>query len=818
MELSRRELLVFLGVTGAASAVDFGWPDLVAADDGRGGGLLRRGLTPVRLPHDLPAYSRPSFLPGVGVGDFSASLPTYNVIDDVVVAPELERYVIVGFGDRVFPNTDDYFGFNCDYTSFRKRRGRNEGWLWVNHEYVSYPMSLGAPGTPPAIAKAVPKLATSFGPAVGFEIDGGDQLLRWGEFLYVTGGSVVYIRRDRRTDRYAPVSGHPTNRRYHQLSGMAINAERSDVRVDGVPYNTLTSWGPSSHQVGDDNYLIGTGSAADEVFPLSSDGLGNRIIGLGFNCSGGFTPWGTILSCEENFQAGGAFFQGSQENVKADGTQAGYIVNSAPTFVDDASGATFLNQVTGTFFGQVGEKYGYVVEIDPSDPTWRGRKHTALGRFRHENVALRAEEDSPLIAYMGDDRRGGHTWKYVSTNVVDDDDDRESGSALFADGVLHVAKFNADGTGHWIPMTLDTPVDPIAPSDLASVEAAGRGVAVTTITAAKVRLPRRVGLAGQTAEGGPLDVTVATEATVLPAYRTFGGAVAQATLGDYYSSQGAIMVDAFLAAGLAGGTNTARPEDLEINPRRHNEVFIAYTDAAPGGDGYADSRVFQTGKYTANPNATQQSGGLYKIIEDTADGTGLTFTWEKFKQGGEAGTIEGAGFANVDNLAFDERGNLWGVIDMPTETHNGLSVTYSGATLQPGIQTIDHSTTTTSVAANFGGVCGNNWLFVIPVSGPDAGMVIPVGHGPVRCEMTGPTFIGNTLILSVQHPGEDSPVNGDPNAGGAAASMITRPIEILALNGTTFVQQRTIPRGSNWPIAAAGAPPRPSVIGVRRRA
>ena len=844
MELSRRELLVFLGVVGAASAVDLGLPDYVLADD-ESGGLLGRRLTPVRLPHDLPVYSRPSFLPGPsgGVGNFTASLAAYTVVDDVVVAPELERYLIVGFGDRVFPNADDYFGFNCDYTSFRARRGRNEGWLWVNHEYVSFPMSLGAPGTPAAISKAVPKPITSFEPSVGFEIDGGDQLLRWGEFMYVCGGSVVYIRRNRGINQYAPLSGHGDNRRYHLLSGMAINAERTDVRVDGTAYNTLTSWGSASHQIGDDNYLIGTGPTADQVFPLSSDGLGNRIVGLGYNCSGGFTPWGTILSCEENFQAGIPFFQGCQENVKADGTQTGYVVGPKPTFIDDASGATFLNQATGTFFGQVGEKYGWVVEIDPSDPTWRGRKHTALGRFRHENVALRAESGNQLVAYMGDDRRGGHTWKYVSNGLVGDDHDRghghgegpdddhedgdkngrDAGSALFADGVLHVARFNADGSGHWIPMTLDTLVDPIAPSALAAAEAAARGVAVTAITAAKVRLPRRVGIAGQAVEGGPFDATVANEGTVIPAYRTLGGTVAQATLRSYYTTQGAMLSDAFLAAGLAGGTNTARPEDLEINPRRHNEVFIAYTDGAPGGDGYPDSSVFQVGKYTANVDATQQSGGLYKIIEDTPDGTGLDFHWERFKQGGEAGTVvpppnlKGAGFANVDNLAFDEKGNLWGVIDMPTETHNGFSVTYTGPTLQPGKQPVDHTTTSTAVAANFGAVYGNNWLFVIPMTGPDAGSVIPVGHGPVRCEMTGPTFIGDTLILSVQHPGEDSPVNGDPNAGGDAASVLTREIEELALNGTTFKQQRTVPRGSNWPSGQSAVPPRPSVIGVRRR-
>jgi secreted PhoX family phosphatase len=114
-------------------------------------------------------------------------------------------------------------------------------------------------------------------------------------------------------------------------------------------------------------------------------------------------------------------------------------------------------------------------------------------------------------------------------------------------------------------------------------------------------------------------------------------------------------------------------------------------------------------------------------------------------------------------------------------------------------------------------VYGNNWLFVIPVRGPDAGAVIPVGHGAVRCEMTGPTFVDDTLILSVQHPGEDSPINGDPNAGGAAASVVSRAIEMLALDGTTFTQQRTIPRGSNWPSGESGTPPRPSVVGIRRR-
>ena len=60
-------------------------------------------------------------------------------------------------------------------------------------------------------------------------------------------------------------------------------------------------------------------------------------------------------------------------------------------------------------------------------------------------------------------------------------------------------------------------------------------------------------------------------------------------------------------------------------------------------------------------------------------------------------------------------------------------------------------------------------MFYVPIDGPDAGKVVPFGYGPPRCEMTGPTFVGDTLILAVQHPGEDSPINGDPIRSPAAS-------------------------------------------------
>ena len=97
-------------------------------------------------------------------------------------------------------------------------------------------------------------------------------------------------------------------------------------------------------------------------------------------------------------------------------------------------------------------------------------------------------------------------------------------------------------------------------------------------------------------------------------------------------------------------------------------------------------------------------------------------------------------------------GNLWCVSDItPTNLHNGF-----GEGAMPAPVTIDHRQT--GNVANLVGVFGNNMLFTIPLNGHDAGALLPFAYGPVRCEMTGPTFVGDQLIISVQHPSEDVPI------------------------------------------------------------
>lgn len=801
-EVNRRSFLAFIGSTGATAAV------------GGAGALLASGeayalpvpvsFTPVRVPFPLPIFTTnnnwlPTGLNGVGMtiasvetGGPAVELPSYTVIDDVVVAPEFERYVISAWGDRPFADANQYVGFNADYTGYIPLSGTNEGLLWTNHEYVSYPFSEICPES----AITTPPGNNVFQRVIGFALPTTKTTEYLGECLYNVGGSILRIRRVTRGGRFGVVNGHADNRRLHGLSGLAVNATRTDAYyTTGRPttqYATVTAWGALPHQAGDNNYLEGTGPAAVQVFPLSSDTLGNKIIGTLGNCSGGTTAWGTILSCEENFQADASlFYLGVTEGVRPDGTQTGYV--SAGTQTETG------NRTAGAEFGLVGEKYGWVVEVDVKNPAVRAKKHTALGRFRHENVALRADAGQRLAAYMGDDRRGGHVWKFVSDGVVNNVTS-PANSSLFESGTLYVAQFNANGTGTWIPLLLSTPTNPNSPTAISSVQFANEGVRDRN---GLVNLPRRNGVAGQTVDGGFFACTTLNEATALSGYQG-------RTLADFYTSQGAILCDAFAAANLVGGTPAARPEDVEVHPKTR-EVFIAFTDGAAGSDGYADSRIFTVSKYNAGIATEQQSGGLYKIVEAGNDGAATSFTWTRFLQGGEAGAANGAGFANLDNLAFDAKANVWGVMDMSTNLHNGI-----GLGLAAAPTTINHSLVGSSAASNLVGIYGNNWLFCIPTEGPDAGKQLPFAIGPTRAELTGPTFVGDHLLLAVQHPGENAPIDAQ-NSGPR-----TRSIEMLSLDGASvFNQTRTVPFGSQWPsntIAGnTSGIPKPAVIGIRRK-
>jgi hypothetical protein len=147
---------------------------------------------------------------------------------------------------------------------------------------------------------------------------------------------------------------------------------------------------------------------------------GPEVIGTMANCSGGMTPWGTALSCEENFQD--------------------YPVEAPGGYGWDAE-----------TYGK--RHYGWVVEVDPYDANSVPRKHTAMGRFRHENVAVRVDSEGTVVAYMGDDRADSCVYKFVANQRFNPDAERETNLSILEKGVLYVADFQ---NGKWIALDYDS--------------------------------------------------------------------------------------------------------------------------------------------------------------------------------------------------------------------------------------------------------------------------------------------------------------------------------------------------------------------------
>ncbi|MFD2614332.1 PhoX family protein [Paenibacillus gansuensis] len=215
------------------------------------------------------------------------------------------------------------------------------------------------------------------------------------------------------------------------------------------------------------------------------------------NCSGGVTLWNTVLSCEENF-------------------------------IETAE-ASKLNAT----------HYGWVVEVDPFDKSYL-KKHTALGRFNHENTAMGLAADGRVVVYMGDDKKDACVYKFISKGVYDKSKGRAN-SALLEEGTLYVANLKS---GKWLPVTLEAVAE--------------------VIKNEKFKAP-------------------------------YGVTSKREDLLKRYVSQSDVVVNCQEAALLAGGTPTDRPEDIEISPF-DNTVFICHTNNDIHGNIHGHiTRIFETG-------------------------------------------------------------------------------------------------------------------------------------------------------------------------------------------------------------------------------
>lgn len=423
---------------------------------------------------------------------------------------------------------------------------------------------------------------------------------------------------------------------------------------------------------------------------------GTTAYGTINNCANGTTPWGTYLTCEENFN--GNFGSTSAVPAPTSG-ETGKLFNRYGLV---AAGFGYRWHETDPRFDlnanpNEANLFGWVVEIDPANPAAAPVKRTALGRFKHESAQHVVDAQNRVAFYMGDDERNEYIYKFVCAGTFNPAN-RAANRDLLDSGTLYVAKFAADLTGQWIALQ-----------------------------------PGTVGVDGVALRDNP----------------NFAGANDAEVLAK-------ILIKARMAGDAVGATMMDRPEWTGARPRTNGysdiEIYCtltnnnrrgsAATPSANAADGSTAAASARPAVDAANPRANNLYGHILRWREDGKTVTATTFTWDIFAQAGDTATsktpktqYEGnindspngsADYGAPDGLWFDPFGRLWVQTD----------------------QIGDGS-------GDFINIGGNMMVCADPATGETRRFLT----GPNKCEITGITMTpdGRTLLVGVQHPGEDAP-------------------------------------------------------------
>ncbi|WP_149823563.1 PhoX family protein [Streptomyces tailanensis] len=399
------------------------------------------------------------------------------------------------------------------------------------------------------------------------------------------GFSAVVVEEDRRTGKLTPVPRHHLNR-----------------RITATTEFKLT--GPA---------------AGSDLLKTSADPTGTKVYGTLNNCAGGTTPWGTTLHGEENFNQ--YFANSSRATDKRYGIGTGATERKWERFDKRFDVAQEPNEV---------HRFGYIVELDPYDPTSTPRKHTAIGRFKHEGATVRLTRDGRPVVYSGDDERFDYFYKFVSSKRMKKGSSRavrEHNLSLLDEGTLYVAKLTGDSPAIEIDGTGKLPSD-------GEFDGSGEWIPLATATA-KGAVSH---VEGMTAD----EVFVFTR----------------------------------LAGDKVGATKMDRPEDIEPNPVT-GKVYVALTNNSNRGKtGFAPADE-------ANPRNANKHGQVLELTERWNRPESTKFAWLLFLVAGDPNdpATYFAGFPKdsvspiscPDNVAFDPYGNLWISTDgAQLGSHDGL--------------------------------------------------------------------------------------------------------------------------------------------------
>ncbi len=325
------------------------------------------------------------------------------------VAEGYKADVVVAWGDAMKAGQDafdpakidaaaqaDRFGYNCDYIAFmplpRGSQTSDHGLLCVNNEYVS-PNVMFADMT---------------------EDDAGAQMTEAQVALcnMAIGHSIVEILR--KDGVWSVVQDSPLNRRITLETPMTIS-------------------GPA---------------AGNAHLQTTYDPTGTMAKGTTYNCSGGVTPWGTVLTCEEGASD---TFGGSTEGNPDAAALERYGYDGS----DYYGRARFDTRFDMSKEPNEPNRFDWVVEIDPYDATSTPVKRTALGRMSHEASTVVLNKDGRVVVYMGDDDYFEYVYRFV-TEAKYDPANPASGKDLLDAGTLSVARYDADGSMTWLPLVHGT--------------------------------------------------------------------------------------------------------------------------------------------------------------------------------------------------------------------------------------------------------------------------------------------------------------------------------------------------------------------------
>lgn len=369
-------------------------------------GLLAVGagivLTPHRTGTAAAAEDQPLAIgPGGSLAFASIGL---NSEDRIGTPPGYASKPLIRWGDPLFAGDPAFdpaalnpaaqarrFGYNNDYIGFLPlpdAPSPDRALLVVNHEYTN-----------PELMFAGYSAAAPTKEQVDVE-------------LAAHGLTVVEI--ERRASEWSYVAGSRMNR-----------------RITGETPVTIT--GPA---------------AGYSWLQTSADPAGRTVLGTLNNCSAGKTPWGTVLTCEENFNQ---YFANVARLPDGDPRKAAHSRYGLPTGASERKWERFYPRFDAAQEPNEAFRFGWAVEVDPADPASTPRKRTALGRFKHEAATFLVGADGRVGVYMGDDERFDYAYKFVTAGSYQPGN-ASANAELLDSGTLYVARFNDDGSGDWLPL------------------------------------------------------------------------------------------------------------------------------------------------------------------------------------------------------------------------------------------------------------------------------------------------------------------------------------------------------------------------------